>query len=244
MLDILKRFFNLFRGASYRLLHELETVEMQSLLAIEDFKKNLENLQKAVLMVGKSLEDFKADRDTAKAKVDGLTTRIDRLLDAQEQYAAKGETQNAADIEAQIIKDADELSLAEQDLALYEASIASNQPKYDDLVSQIKEQQRDQKALEQELKHLKSQYKVAKAELAISKMLNETTSGDIRGRVEGIRQRVQDKSSTARAQQALNAALSTKPSKEVQTAIQSLNAQSTLDKLRADRKTRQAAPSA
>lgn len=239
MWDILKRFLNLFRGASYRLLHELETVETQSLLAIEDFKKNIDKLQDATRTVGASLESFKLDRDEAQKRVNDLRVRIDRLLDAQEQFATKGEQENADQMEEQVLKDADELALAEQDLALYESSVASNQPKFDALIEQIKEQKRDQKALEQELRHLKSQYKVAKQELEISKMLNETTSDSIRSRVDDIRQRVKDKSSAARAQQAMNDALSTKPNKEVQNTLNSLNASSKLAELRAQRKAAQ-----
>lgn len=240
MLDILKRFFNLFRGASYRLLHELETVENQSILAIEDFKKNLENLNKATLSVGANLESLKEDRTRAQEKVNQLETRVDRLLDAQDQFQVKGELEKVAEIEEQIIKDADDLSLAQQDLALYESSVLNNQPKYDALVDQIKEQKREKENLEQELKHLKNQYRVAKAELDIAKMLDENTSESIRSRVEDIRTRVKDKSSAARAQQALNQALSTKPSKEVTKAVQTLNAQATIDALREKRKQREA----
>lgn len=240
MLDILKRFFNLFRGASYRLLHELETVENQSILAIEDFKKNLENLNKATLSVGANLESLKEDRTRAQEKVKQLETRVDRLLDAQDQFQVKGELEKVAEIEEQIIKDADDLSLAQQDLALYESSVLNNQPKYDALVDQIKEQKREKENLEQELKHLKNQYRVAKAELDIAKMLDENTSESIRSRVEDIRTRVKDKSSAARAQQALNQALSTKPSKEVTKAVQTLNAQATIDALREKRKQREA----
>ena len=240
MLDILKRFFNLFRGASYRLLHELETVENQSILAIEDFKKNLENLNKATLSVGANLESLKEDRTRAQEKVKQLETRVDRLLDAQDQFQVKGEVDKVAEIEEQIIKDADDLSLAQQDLALYESSVLNNQPKYDALVDQIKEQKREKENLEQELKHLKNQYRVAKAELDIAKMLDENTSESIRSRVEDIRTRVKDKSSAARAQQALNQALSTKPSKEVTKAVQTLNAQATIDALREKRKQREA----
>lgn len=238
MLDIIKRFFNLFRGASYRLLYELETVENQSLVAIEDFKKNIDKLQEATQAVGANLEGFKLEREEAQKKVAALNSRVDRLLDAQEQFVAKGEQDNADQMEEQILKDADELTLAEQDLALYEASVAANQPKYDSLIEQIKEQKREQKALEQELRHLKSQYKVAKAELEISKMLNETTSDSIRSRVDDIRQRVKDKSASARAQQAMNEALSSKPNKAVQQTLNSLDAKSKLDALRAQRQSK------
>lgn len=240
MLDILKRFFNLFRGASYRLLYELETVEQQSILIIEDFKKSIEKLTAASAMVGTNLENFKADRDEAHNRVARLTNRIDRLLDAQEAFQAKGQDADAEAMEAQILKDADELALAQQDLALYESSIANAQPKYDDLLEQIKEQKQEQKSIEQELKHLKSQYKVAKAELEISKMLDESTSDSIRTRLNDVRERVKNKSSSAKAQQALNAALSTKPSKEVQKTLNSLAAITTLDDLRAQRSQRAA----
>lgn len=243
MLDILKRFFNLFRGASYRLLHELETVETQSILAIEDFKKNIDKLQEATRTVGANLENFKLEREEAEKRVLALRVRIDRLLDAQDQFVVKNEKENADQMEEQILKDADELALAEQDLALYESSVAANQPKFDALIEQIKEQKRDQKALEQEIRHLKSQYKVAKAELEISKMLNETTSDSIRSRVDDIRQRVKDKSSAARAQQAMNDALNSRPNKEVQSTLNSLNASSKLAELRAQRKASQEAPS-
>lgn len=51
------------------------------------------------------------------------------MLDAQEAFQAKGQDADAEAMEAQILKDADELALAQQDLALYESSIANAQPK-------------------------------------------------------------------------------------------------------------------
>jgi uncharacterized protein involved in exopolysaccharide biosynthesis len=71
-------------------------------------------------------------------------------------------------------------------------------------------------------------------------MLDESTSDSIRTRLNDVRERVKNKSSSAKAQQALNAALSTKPSKEVQKTLNSLAAKTTLDDLRAQRSQRAA----
>lgn len=236
MKDILIRFFNLFRGASYRLLHELETVENQSALAIADFQKNIERLNEACLSLGTNIEGLKTSVKDAQAEVDAVTKDINRALDAQEMFATKGQTVEAQQLEDQIITWAAELAVKEQNLQMYKDALENNQPKYDELVEQLKEQRVEKAALEQELVFLKNQYKLAKDQLAIAKMLDENMSTSIRSRVNDVRQRVKDKSSAASAQQALNKAMSTKPSKEVQNTLKSLSAQNTLDELRAKRK--------
>jgi phage shock protein A len=232
MKDILIRFFNLFRGASYRLLHELETVEHQSVLAIADFQKNIEKLSEAVLAVGKNLEMLKDEVKEAQGIVAVTTSQIDRALDAQEMFTAKGQTKEANELEEQILKWATELAVQQQNLDMYVDSLNNNTPKYEALVVQLKEQKVEKITLEQELTFLKNQYTLAKRELEIAKMLDENTSTSIRSRVNDVRQRVKDKSAAARAQQALNTAMSNKPSKEVQNTLKNITAQATLAELR------------